>query len=88
MGTGSVDVRYSSGDSRGRRCLSPFSGGAIKAPWKKGTGTEPATSRGGFGICSGSEPVPIFHSMSTASVPQNGSDQLPQRRISELGIAN
>ncbi len=32
------------------------------APWKKGTGTEPATFFRRFGICDGSEPVPIFHS--------------------------
>ena len=43
MGTGSVDDRYGSGNVRCRRCLSPFSGGDSGGPWKKGTGTEPAT---------------------------------------------
>ncbi len=51
MGTGSVDDRYGSGDSCCRRCLSPFSGGDTGAPWKKGTGTEPAVYFHRFGIC-------------------------------------
>ena len=65
MGTGSVDDRHGSGDSRCRRCLSPFSGGDTGAPWKKGTGTEPVAFFRGLGICGGSEPVPIFHSTFT-----------------------
>ncbi len=63
MGTGSVDNRHCSGGSHCRRCLSPFSGVDPGAPWKKGTGTEPTTSHRRFGVGSGSEPVPIFHSM-------------------------
>jgi len=58
MGTGSVKDRFGRGNSCCRRCLSPFSGGA----WKKGTGTEPPAFFRRFGICGGSEPVPIFHS--------------------------
>ncbi len=68
MGTGSVDDRYGNDDSYCRRCLSPFSGGDTGAPWKKGTGTESAAFFRRFGICGGSEPVPIFHSTFTIRV--------------------
>ncbi len=36
MGTGSVDDQSGSNESRCRRCLSPFSDGDTKGPWKKG----------------------------------------------------
>ncbi len=65
MGTGSVDDRCSSGDSYCRRCLSPFSGADTGAPWKKGTGTEPAAFFLRFAVWRGSEPVPLFHSTFT-----------------------
>jgi len=34
-----------------------------RKPWKKGTDPEPSGVLGGFGILSGSEPVPFFHSL-------------------------
>ncbi len=39
MGTGSVTGWFSREFSVCRRCLSPFSDGEYRAPWKKGTGT-------------------------------------------------
>jgi len=36
MGTGSVEMRFSSAIPRGRRCLSPFSGGDCRDPVEKG----------------------------------------------------
>jgi len=65
MGTGSVEAQYGCCDVLCRRCLSPFSGGNTEGARKKGTGTEPVTLSRRFGICGGSEPVPIFHSTFT-----------------------
>ena len=69
MGTGSVDDRYSSGDSYCRRCLSPFWGvtpgyRGKRGQWEMGMGTEPTAFFRSFNIRGGSEPVPISHSAS------------------------
>jgi len=60
-GTGSVDDSYRRGVSNCRRCLSPFSGGATGAAWKKAAGTEPDGFVVGFTSIQAQSRSPFFH---------------------------